>query len=330
MKIKLKKFFYKHKIISITAVFLIFALLFFTALDLSTYIPMHMKNNQSINSFGSAKSKVYVQKTKEDIIDNTLSYYKNILENNNTYVVDGFEITVFLSKDNKLIVSQSSLLDDFTDCRENPFNQKNVSISSKTIGELKQYNAGYYLNAKDGYPYRKSGMDLSYYRIITLDELIVYLNTQSVDWKKPFNLIINIGDKNNLDGAITELSNVLSEYNHTKYSVVITKSNSMIKMLDRYPEIQRTASYIEVINFYYKAAFFINNPVISYDILYLEPYFCGINFCKDRFTNYAKYCNIPIVFKDVNTTKKIQRIALKKPDGIAGFSPKEIFLETIK
>lgn len=330
MKIILKKFFYKHKIISITAILLIIALLSFIALDLSIHIPVSIESNQTLSSFGSEKSKIYVQKSKEELTNNTLSYYKNILENNNSYVVDGFEITVYLSKDNKLILSQSALLDEFTDCRESPFNQKNATISSKTIGELKQYNAGYFINAKDGYPYRKNGVDLSYFRIITLDELIVYLFTQSVDWKKPFKLIINIGDKKNIDTAITELNAVLTKYNYTKYSVIVTKTNSMIKTLNRYPDLLRTASSSEILNFYYRSAFNVKTKETNYDVLYLTPYEFGINFCRERFVGYAKYSGIPIVFRNVNTNKKIEKIVEKKPDGIAGSLPKELYLESLK
>ncbi len=330
MNIKLKKFFYRHKIISVIAILLIFAAIFFTIVDLSLYIPVKMEPNTTKSSFGATKSKVYVQKGKEDKVNNTLSFYKNILENNNNYIVDGFEITVFMSKDNRLIVAENDLLDSFTNCKVNPFSQKNAKISSKTVGELKQYNAAYFMGEKDGYPYRNIGIDLSYFRIITLDELIVYLNTQSVDWKKTFNLIINIGDKNNLNNIVSQLNTTLKDYNYAKNCVVVTKSDYLKSILENYPDLMRTASNSEVSDLYFKAAFGVKDIEVSYDILYVNAFNSGVNLARNRIVDYARYCDIPIIFKDISSIKKIQKTANLKPDGIAGILPKDIYLETIK
>ncbi len=328
MYIKLRKFFYRHKVTTVTAVLLLLIVIFYATIVAISYIKINAPSNITNNSFSASKTMVYVQKSESDRMDNTLMYYQNILQNNNSYSVDGFEIDLFISKDDKLVVSSYDKLDDISNSTLPPFSEKNVYISSKNIGELKQYNIAYNILVNGEYIYRKSDTDLTYARIITLDELLNYLKSQSVIWKKTFKLIINIDNKN-CERIIPTLNAVLSLYNYSDYCVIVAKSNTVKKLIE-YPLLKRTATPAETIAFFYSAALNIKNTNANYSLLYLKNWNYGINFGKKRFVSYANYLGVPLVYSNINTARKLNKVTSLAPNGISGSIPKEIYLSTLK
>lgn len=324
MLIKFKKLFYRHKAVTVVALLLIILLFLHITLALTSYITISAPNNITDNKFTAANTLLFVQKSPDERMNNTLMYYKNILEDNNSYSVDGFEVDVFISKDNKLVVSSYEKLDQISDATLPPFNQKNVLISAKNIGELKQYNIAYNIAVEGEYIYRNSQADLAYARVITLDELLNYLKSQSTIWKKTFKLIINIDGKNR-DRIISTLNALLSLYNYYDYCVIVPKTNADVKLIATFPQLKRTATTSETIRFFYSGAFNIKNTEVDYSLLYIDNGAYGINFAKKRYVSYASYIGVPLILSNANSLNKINSYASIAPSGISGSDAKEIY-----
>lgn len=316
MGIKLKKFFLHHKAVAVTLTAAVCLVVIVVLLCLSTYIP----RSGSVNyDAAEVKNNTFISQNALlgadlSLSDNapvyTMAAVKNIFENNNTFSADALRIPLRLTLDGRLIVFGSGTLDSYTDCDE-VFKEKNLSPEQKSAGELKQYNMGYHYLSQGKYPYRGQA-DLSYIRIITLEELLDYMRAQENVWKKNYRYFFEIKSEGGyLSNAVKTLDAVIGKYNISDRSATLPSS----------ADAKKIASSTETAMFYISCVFGVGLDNADYSVLILPMSFCGINFAKKSITDYARSKGIAVYFEGIKTAKDAEKALKAGADGIFAEDP---------
>lgn len=316
MCIAWKKYYYKHKTFCLVATPILLLFLIIVLLCLSTYIPKTMPTNYNSeaslsNKFINEHCLVGVRNANFYAAENTMAVYKTMFEKNNDYKIDIVKINLRVTADNKLIILNSDKLDNISDAREF-YGEKNVRPENKTYAQLQKYNLGYYYKTNNAYPLREKDADISDYKIITLEQLLAYLETTVYNtWKIKLNYIIDIKYKGDLGKTTLEaLYSTLKEYDILNRAVVGIPDIKSVRYADtKYPDMFRKAHKNEITSFYLNCIFGVNlsKKKINYKLLEL-PQKSIVNFAKKSIVDYAHKYGIAVYYGTVNKDKDISRL----------------------
>ena len=326
---KFRKFVLHHKALSITLFTILAVIIVFVMLCFSTYIPRVQGTDYSSAAAQSNPSIVngtLISAHRAGRLlapENTMAAFKACFENNNEYSVDILEFDLHLTKDNQLILLHDDTLDRTSNCRED-FNEKDVEPINKTVAELKQYNMGYHFENDGTYPYRGENADLTYCRIVTLNEVLDYLRDQEGVWQKQFRYIIEIknGGENGYKAADILLA-TLKEYDIVDRTVVGTFHGEISKYLDEHcPEIIRSAGIAEVLSFYFSYMFGVKLDNVKYKVLQIPYKDFVINLGKKGMVDYAHKYGIAVQYWTINKAEDIEHLTKIGADAIMSDNPK--------
>lgn len=331
MNIRLRKFFLHHRKAAVALTAVISIILIFVLLCLSTYIP---RTEGTDYSSPAAQSNPYIVETalisahragRNIAPENTMAAFKACFENNNEYSVDILEFDLHITKDKKLILLHDDTLDRTSDCVET-FGEKDVRPENKTVGELKQYNMGYHFAIDGVYVYRGDRADLTYCRIVTLNEVLDYLRSQEAAWKKQFRYIIEIKNGGALGNEAADiLCRTLESYGLTERTVIGTFHGSVSDYIDEnYPQLIRSAGIAEVLGFYFSCMFGVDldKKDIKYRVLQIPYRNFGINLGKKTIVDYAHKYGIAVQYWTINKEKDIRHLSEIGADAIITDDPR--------
>lgn len=328
---KLKKFFIRHKVTAWTITAILAVILIFVLLCLSTYIP---KAPDTDYSSEACLNNPYIQSTplisahragRNLAPENTMAAFRACFENNNEYVVDILEFDLHITKDKRLILLHDETLDRTSDCKE-VFGEKNVKPQDKTLSELKQYNMGYNFTENGEYLYRGENADLTYCRIVSLEEVLDYLRVQENVWKKQFNYIIEIKNDGELGNvAMQILYDTMIEYGILNRTVVGTFNKSVSEYMDKHcPDVIRSAGIAEVLDFYFSCMFNVDlsKKNVKYKVLQIPYKSYVINLGKKAIIDYAHKYGIAVQYWTINKATDINALTEMGADAIITDDPK--------
>ncbi len=248
--------------------------------------------------------------------EETMAAFKNCIEAEKAggYRVDVMEFDLHLTKDNQLVLLHDHEVDRTSDGPE-VFGEEDVKVKDKTLEELKQLNFGYNFVDKNGeYKYRKPDADLSDVRILTLDEVLDYLEN-SARPNKSLKYIIEIKDGGDTGKqAVDMLYQAMKDYGIIDRTIVGTFKSDVTDYIDENyrGEIVRSADILEVLNFYY--AFLWGRKLdvekLGYRVLQIpmyltKPYF---NFSTEAFVDYAHTYGIAVQYWTINEPDDVKHL----------------------
>ena len=234
-------------------------------------------------------------------------------------VPDVLEMDLHITKDDRLVLLHDDTLDRTTDSLF-VFGKKDLRPENLTLDELKKLNIGVSFQNKDGsYPYKdfhgESVPDTL--RILTLEEFLDYSLSRG-----DFRYIIEI--KNGEDEgkrALDILYSTLKERNLLDRVIFGTFKNEITEYASStYPDLIRSASVKEALNFYIAALCGKKNyepPVSVLQVFYGKKYFkFGVNLATSKVINYAHSHNMAIQYWTVNEEEDIEYLLSVGADGI--------------
>ncbi len=327
---KLKKFFIAHKALAWTLTSILLLILLVVSLCLSTYIPKGPSTDYSSsaclsNPYIQQKPLISAHRAGRNIApENTMAAFKACMENNNEYSVDILEFDLHITKDKKLILLHDDTLDRTSDCVEK-YGEKKVRPENKTLSELKQYNMGYHFTVNGEYIYRASSANLDDCRIVTLEEVLEYLRTQEIVWKKQFNYIIEIKNDGELGNeAMAILYQTMHDFDIMQRTVVGTFNQSVSDYIDaNCPDVIRSAGIGEVLEFYFSCMFDVDlsQKDIKYKVLQIPYRDYVLNLGKKAIIDYAHEYGIAVQYWTINDAKEIKELTAMGADAIITDDP---------
>ena len=269
------------------------------------------KAEQMTNPFITTdKALVSAHRSGADIApENTMMAFQYCVETED-FNVDVFEFDLHITKDNKLILLHDDTLDRTTNSAEE-FGSEGVKPSEKTYEELSVLNFGENFETPDGeYPYRGlRGEDIpENLRVVLLEEVLDYLEGNG-----EFTYIIEIKDKGeNGFKAADELYRILKEKDLLSKVVFGTFNGDVTKYVDeKYPDMLRSSSIVEVVLFYLAASYNIElgDDFYKFDALQIPTNQYGVLLLgSERVVNYAHRHNIAVQYWTINEEDEIERL----------------------
>ncbi|MBR2056249.1 MAG: hypothetical protein IJ978_01170 [Clostridia bacterium] len=233
--------------------------------------------------------------------EETMSAFKLCVEATE-YEVDILEFDLHMTKDGQLVLMHDDTVNRTSNATEH-FGDKSVYVKDKTLAELKELNFGENYEALDGsYPYRGlRGDDIPEdVKILTLDEILTYLKGKDLDY------IIEIKDGGELGKrAMDKLYDTMVEYDILDRTIVGTFQGNVTKYIDeKYPDVTRSASIVEVLGFYFAFLYRIEEVNFDFDVLQIPQGFkgffdLGAKTCIVYGRNVVQSNTLPISFRIV-------------------------------
>lgn len=256
--------------------------------------------------------------------EQTMMAFKNCVESDE-FKTDIFEFDLHLTKDNVLVLLHDGTLDRTSDSFE-VFGEEEVRPEDKTYEELRQLNMGAKFEDENG---NKPYADLSGdevpddLRIVRLEDVLDYL----IATGKDYDYIIEIKPGEELGKkASDELYRVLKERDLFGDVVFGTFNGEISDYMDEnYPEIKRSSTIMEVLDFYIKANLGIKNFEPAYEALQI-PYkkYC-INLGTAKVINYAHEHNLAVQYWTINDEEDIRYLASLGADCIISDYPDRVY-----
>ncbi len=332
MFIKLKKLFIHHKTLSTTILVITSILLIFVLLCISTYIPKaestdYTSNTVKANPYIVEKPLVSAHRAGLSLApENTMAAFKNLFKNNNDFKIDILEFDLHITKDDQLILLHDDTLDRTSDCKE-VYGIKNLRPENYTLNELSKFNLGYHFEDENGnYPYRNlQPNELADCRVTTLVEVLDYLAgvEDTLGYKLQYIIEIkNGGDLGTL--AADKLYEVLSSRKILDRVIVGTFKGEVTKHFDAfYPDLHRSASILEVLDFYFSCMFNVDlsKKGIKYDVMQIPYKQFLLNLGKKSIIDYAHKYGIAVQYWTINNPKQIEHLTNIGADAIITDNP---------
>lgn len=256
--------------------------------------------------------------------EQTMMAFKNCVESEE-FNTDIFEFDLHLTKDNVLVLLHDGTLDRTSDSFE-VFGEEEVRPENKTYEELRQLNMGAKFEDENGnMPYADlSGDEVpDDLRIVRLEDVLDYLISTGRD----YDYIIEIKPGEELGKkASDELYRVLKERDLFGDVVFGTFNGEISDYMDEnYPEIKRSSTIMEVLDFYIKANLGIKNFEPAYEALQI-PYkkYC-INLGTAKVINYAHEHNLAVQYWTINDEDEIRYLASLGADCIISDYPDRVY-----
>lgn len=259
--------------------------------------------------------------------EETMAAFKQCMEEakRENYVVDLLEFDLHLTKDGVLVLMHDHEIDRTSD--------GSGKICDKTLAELKEYNFGYNFVTTDYvYKYRQEGVDLSDVRIVTLAEVLDYVENEARP-DKSMKYVIEIKD----DGeqgkkAMNLLYRAMVEYDILDRTVFGTFNGDISKYVDECNAngtfdrpVTRSAGILEVLNFYY--AFLWGRKLdpddLGYSVLQIPMGLRGMyDFATEAFVDYAHSLDIAVQYWTINEEDDVALLQSVGADCIMTDNPK--------
>ncbi len=255
--------------------------------------------------------------------EETLQAFKLCMEAED-YSVDIVEFDLHITKDEKLVLLHDDTVNRTSNATE-VYNDKEVEAKSLTLEELKKLNFGEnFVNPDNETPYKGlRGEDIpNDIKILTLNEILDYLT----GIRPNLQYVIEIKDSGK-DGekAMDILYNTLVEYNLIEQTIVGTFNKNVTEYIDKtYPDITRSASIMEVLDFYLSYLFGVKKD-FKFNVLQIPTGLFIWDFGTADIINYAHEKDIACQYWTINDTEEAKRLADNGADCIMTDNPKAIY-----
>lgn len=238
--------------------------------------------------------------------ENTMMAFEGCI-NSDTFKTDVFEFDLHITGDDELIVLHDGTLDRTTDAVEY-FGKEDIRPENYTYEELRGLNFGESFKTDDGEkPYQGlRGDDVpDSLKVSSLKDVLTYL--QSND---DYDYIIEIKNGGELgEKAADILYSTLKEMELLDNVVVGTFQNNVTKYLDeKYPDMPRSASIIEVVKVYFNSLLGLDKKegVYKFNALQIPVGLSILDLATARLVNYAHRHNIAVQYWTINDVETMQ------------------------
>jgi len=260
--------------------------------------------------------------------EETLAAFKLCMEATD-YRVDIVEFDLHLTSDGHLVLMHDHEVDRTSNGVE-VFGKKGVKVHDKTLAELKTLNFGYnFKDAEGNYPYRNLEVVPDDVRILTLDEILTYLESQRPDGD--LNYIIEIKDDGKIGKrAMDQLYLAMEKHGITERTIVGTFNGDITNYIDKEYKgnkgtVKRSAGILEVVNFYF--AFLWGRKLdaknLGYDVLQIPMGLTDgfYDFSTEAFIDFAHSAGIAVQYWTINDAEDIALLKKNGADAIMTDNP---------
>ena len=274
--------------------------------------PKNRKQYETSNPFIPGETAISAHRSGAgDFPEETLAAFRGCAENPD-FQVDYFEFDLHMTADDILVLSHDSSLDRVSDAAA-VFGAENVLVRDKTLAELKQLNmATQFVSGAGEAPYADlHGDDVpDELRILSLDEVLDYLTAAG-----DYHYIIEIKDGGEVGLAAADQLYATLQARGLLDRVIVGSFRDEVAsyITANYPDMHRSASPEEVVQFYFAALTGKRDFTCSYDVLQLpfgdaESSF-GINLGTATVINFAHANDLAIQYWTVNSEKDMTYLA---------------------
>ena len=274
--------------------------------------PKNRKQYETSNPFITGETAISAHRSGAgDFPEETLAAFRGCAENPD-FQVDYFEFDLHMTADDILVLSHDSTLDRVSDA-VSVFGAENVLVRDKTLAELKQLNiAAQFVNDAGEAPYAGLHGDAvpDELRILSLDEVLDYLTAAG-----DYHYIIEIKDGGDVGLAAADQLYATLQARGLLDRVIVGSFRDEVAsyITANYPDMHRSASPEEVVQFYFAALTGKRDFTCSYDVLQLpfgdaESSF-GINLGTATVINFAHANDLAIQYWTVNSEKDMTYLA---------------------
>lgn len=274
--------------------------------------PKNRKQYETSNPFITGETAISAHRSGAgDFPEETLAAFRGCAENAD-FQVDYFEFDLHMTADDILVLSHDSTLDRVSDA-VSVFGAENVLVRDKTLAELKQLNmAAQFVSGAGEAPYADlHGDDVpDELRILSLDEVLDYLTAAG-----DYHYIIEIKDGGDVGLAAADQLYATLQARGLLDRVIVGSFRDEVAsyITANYPDMHRSASPEEVVQFYFAALTGKRDFTCSYDVLQLpfgdaESSF-GINLGTATVINFAHANDLAIQYWTVNSEKDMTYLA---------------------
>ena len=235
--------------------------------------------------------------------ENTMMAFEGCI-NSDTFRTDIFEFDLHITGDDELIVLHDGTLDRTTDAVEY-FGKEDIRPEDYTYEELRALNFGENFKTDDGEkPYQGlRGDDVpDSLKVSSLKDVLTYLQSHG-----DFGYIIEIKNGGELgEKAADILYSTLKDMELLDNVVVGTFQNNVTNYLDeKYPDMPRSASIIEVVKIYFNSLLGLDKKegVYKFNALQIPVGLAIIDLATARLVNYAHRHNIAVQYWTINDTE---------------------------
>lgn len=255
--------------------------------------------------------------------EETMMAFKNCVESE-TFNTDIFEFDLHITKDNVLVLLHDDTLDRTSNSVE-VFGEEEVRPEDKTYEELRTLNMGAKFEDENGnMPYASlSGDDIpDELRIVRLEDVLDYLMS-----KGDYDYIIEIKNGGDLGKkAADELYKVLKERDLFDDVIFGSFEGEVSHYIDdNYPEILRSSTIMEVLDFYIKALTGSGDLDANYVALQIPYKLACVNLGTADVINYAHKNNIAVQYWTINEEEDIKYLASLGADCIISDYPDKVY-----
>ena len=274
--------------------------------------PKNRKQYDTTNPFITGAAAISAHRSGAgDFPEETLAAFRGCAENTE-FQVDYFEFDLHMTADDILVLSHDSTLDRVSDA-VSVFGAENVLVRDKTLAELKQLNiAAQFVSGAGEAPYADLHGDAvpDELRILSLDEVLDYLTAAG-----DYHYIIEIKDGGEVGLAAADQLYATLQARGLLDRVIVGSFRDEVAsyITANYPDMHRSASPEEVVQFYFAALTGKRDFTCSYDVLQLpfgdaESSF-GINLGTATVINFAHANDLAIQYWTVNSEKNMTYLA---------------------
>ena len=274
--------------------------------------PKNRKQYETSNPFITGETAISAHRSGAgDFPEETLAAFRGCAENPD-FQVDYFEFDLHMTADDILVLSHDSTLDRVSDAAA-VFGAENVLVRDKTLAELKQLNmAAQFVSDAGEAPYASLHGDAvpDELRILSLDEVLDYLTAAG-----DYHYIIEIKDGGEVGLAAADQLYATLQARGLLDRVIVGSFRDEVAsyITANYPDMHRSASPEEVVQFYFAALTGKRDFTCSYDVLQLpfgdaESSF-GINLGTATVINFAHANDLAIQYWTVNSEKDMTYLA---------------------
>lgn len=274
--------------------------------------PKNRKQYETSNPFITGETAISAHRSGAgDFPEETLAAFRGCAENPD-FQVDYFEFDLHMTADDILVLSHDSTLDRVSDAAA-VFGAENVLLRDKTLAELKQLNiAAQFVSDAGEAPYADLHGDAvpDELRILSLDEVLDYLTAAG-----DYHYIIEIKDGGDVGLAAADQLYATLQARGLLDRVIVGSFRDEVAsyITANYPDMHRSASPEEVVQFYFAALTGKRDFTCSYDVLQL-PFgdagsSFGINLGTATVINFAHANDLAIQYWTVNSEKDMTYLA---------------------
>ena len=281
--------------------------------------PKNLKQCDTNNPFITGETAISAHRSGAgEFPEETLAAFRGCAENPDVQV-EYFEFDLHMTADDILVLSHDSTLDRVSDAAA-VFGAENVFVRGKTLAELKELNmAAQFVNDAGETPYAAlHGGDVpEELRILSLDEVLDYLTAAG-----DYHYIIEIKDGGEVGLAAADQLYATLKMRGLLDRVIVGSFRDEVAdhITANYPDMHRSASPEEVMQFYFAALTDKKDFACSYDVLQLpfgdaESSY-GINLGTTTVINFAHANNLAIQYWTVNSEEDMAYLSSVGADAL--------------